>query len=276
MANKIFRGLAAQAIDDLIQYFERSKEIFWDESAGKLIHPGEYGVYREAIVSKLLSLFLPKQYGISSGFIITNSGDVSTQIDIIVYDKSQTPSLETFENQKFFPIETVVAIGEVKSTIKSKADLKSILEKLSETKALRDKTKSPRVQSRKVPGAYDPRNNPFDQIVSFLIAYEFDFELNADDMSTILKDTIPMYRHNLVLSLHSYYLSYMANEVKGVYIPAVSGVEHKCCVERIHNRNNNYEMYIEFLMQLTNAITLTTTLSIDYILYFTDNYTEKI
>ena len=135
--NKLFKNITLENYNELLQSYERSKEIFWDADNSKLIHPGEFGEYREDILKRFLGLYIPEEFGISSGFVITSSGLISNQCHIIIYDKSKTPRIQNFENQRFFPIETVLGIGEVKSTISSMAELNKYLQKLSKLKELR-------------------------------------------------------------------------------------------------------------------------------------------
>jgi hypothetical protein len=108
------------------------KNIFSNDN-GKLIHPGEFGIYREAICKRFLEFIIPKKLSIDNGFLINTNNEVSTQCDIVIYDSKHTPLVQSNELQRFFPIETVCAIGEVKSTL-SKAQLKETLLKLSKVK----------------------------------------------------------------------------------------------------------------------------------------------
>ncbi|WP_444923345.1 DUF6602 domain-containing protein [Microbulbifer sp. DLAB2-AF] len=137
MSSEIFQALVKNKIEVLKRSFDTSKEIFWDKKTKRLIHAGEYGEYgeyREKAVIDLLKLFIPQNFKISEGFIITSAGDVSTQCDIIIYDPSYCPKIADTEHQKFFPVECVVAIGEIKSEISGTSSLVEILEKLSKIK----------------------------------------------------------------------------------------------------------------------------------------------
>jgi len=136
MSNKILRALTIERIEHLKLAFSTSREVFWEDEKTRILHPGEYGVYREKAVSELLQLFIPESLGIGTGFIITNQGDVSSQCDIIVYDRSSTPNIVTNSHQRFFPVESVLAVGEVKSDISSISQLVSYLVKLSLIKGL--------------------------------------------------------------------------------------------------------------------------------------------
>ena len=48
-------------------------------------HWGEDGRYKEIILSEILRRHLPKNVSVGTGFVV-NQDNISTQIDIIVYD----------------------------------------------------------------------------------------------------------------------------------------------------------------------------------------------
>ena len=118
VANRIFTALANQTIDTFASCFVAlSKEVFYDQENEKLRHPGEFGAFRERLCAQFLKLFIPSYLDVSSGFLINNNDQVSKQCDLIIYDQQYTPMITDAQNLRFFPIETVVCIGEVKSTI---------------------------------------------------------------------------------------------------------------------------------------------------------------
>ena len=80
-----------------------------------LIHPGEFGRYRENICKEFFKNIVPSKYHFADGFIINAHGDISTQCDIILFDPQNTPLIMNDENQRFFSVETVVMVSEVKS-----------------------------------------------------------------------------------------------------------------------------------------------------------------
>lgn len=76
-------------------------------------HWGEEGRYKETILSNFLKRFLPSNIKIGTGFIKTKD-DVSTQIDIIIYDSS-VPLYFKENDFVIIPPEGVMGIIEVKS-----------------------------------------------------------------------------------------------------------------------------------------------------------------
>ena len=91
MASKVFQQIFERHISQFVGlYSEDSTAIFKDEK-NKLIHPGEYGKYREESCKELLRLLLGKEVSVSDGFVITSGDQISTQCDIIVYNSNVSP-----------------------------------------------------------------------------------------------------------------------------------------------------------------------------------------
>src|SRR5438128_86019 len=91
--NEIFKNLAIQNFTNFKNSFHETKRVFWDEKNKRLRHTGEFGIYREDLVKKWLRLVVPEKFGISSGFVISAMGSISTQCDIIIYDRTVTPMI---------------------------------------------------------------------------------------------------------------------------------------------------------------------------------------
>jgi len=80
-------------------------------------HSGEKGGLRERRVADFLLSILPKRYGIGTGHIIDNEGNVSKQTDIVIYDALEGIVLPADDYYSLFPCECVYAAIEVKSTL---------------------------------------------------------------------------------------------------------------------------------------------------------------
>lgn len=99
-------------------------------------HWGEDGRYKEIILSEMLNKHLPKNVSVGTGFVV-NQENISTQIDIIVYD-SKYPLM--FEQGDFVivPSESVLGIIEVKSSL-DVTKAKKAVEKATENGRIIDK-----------------------------------------------------------------------------------------------------------------------------------------
>lgn len=205
-------SLIRQNIDDFIKDFESaSRRLYYNPEIKSFIHPGEFGTYREKICKRFLRPFVPNNYEISSGFLVNNSKEISTQCDIVIFDKDCTPLITDYNNNQFYTVETVAAIGEVKSIL-SKQDFKTAINKLAKCKKIRENIKEPSIFRQKQKLEYNPKNNHYDNIISFLICEKLDFDTSSllGELSSLYESDIePVYRHNMILSfndgLYTYY-----------------------------------------------------------------------
>ncbi len=94
-------------------------------------HWGKDGEYKEAILKNILSKFLPKNYSMGTGFVINKNKKITKQIDIIIYDNS-SPILFSEGGFVIVLANTVKAIIEVKSSIKTTTNLKRIIKTCEE------------------------------------------------------------------------------------------------------------------------------------------------
>lgn len=191
-----------------------ARQVFVDPTTGNLLHPGEFGTYREGILRDFLRICIPARLDIGTGFLITASGDISTQADIVIYDKSAIPRVESIEHQRFFPVEGVCAIGEVKSSL-SKSELKKALNKLARVKAKADDVSSNVFIYRDralASHTFDRTTVAYDQLISFLVCEKFDFDVSSlsTEVSSWYEDDVENHhKHNMVLSISDGLLLYV-------------------------------------------------------------------
>jgi len=120
----------------LEEYFAALSEIMAQESEtlGRFYrHPGKLGENREALVMRLLQTYLPKRFGVGSGFALFGD-EVSTQQDVVVYDQLTNPILFPDTPAPLFPPSALVALIEVKSTLKA-GELREVVTKTGAIKA---------------------------------------------------------------------------------------------------------------------------------------------
>ncbi|WP_306332001.1 DUF6602 domain-containing protein [Vibrio injensis] len=235
MNNNVIKMLGERKATEFVdRYCNHSRSIFVDDN-GDLFHRAEFGTYRERLVKELLVDFLPSYVEVGEGFICNRNDKPSTQCDLVVYNQDETPNLETDDLRRFFPIETVYAVGEVKSKL-SVYDLKAATEKLLTVKKVRWEKPN---NSRPINGVYiddyseqrflphieheereeqldiniwDPENKEFQNIVTFLICESIDLKGQSmiDVAKKLYKPSIkhdPV-RHNFILSLKDGLLTY--------------------------------------------------------------------
>jgi hypothetical protein len=98
-------------------------------------HRGEAGRAREGILRRFLSRIAPPALGLEPGFVIDGQGNVSGQIDLVLYRTEYYPVLEV-GGVKHFLVEAVVAVFEVKASTDSAVKLTDALEQIETVKVL--------------------------------------------------------------------------------------------------------------------------------------------
>ena len=179
--------------------FDNATHIFAsNKHNSNIFHSAEYGAFRERIVSNFIKLLLPKQFELGNGFIITPLGDTSTQCDVIIYDKSNSSVFTESSHARLFPIESVIAVIEVKSDL-TLAQLNKALEKLSEIKLLRTKM-APKTAIRGTNNQFFEDLDICNYIPTFIICKKLKFNIEKNINKIYLPEN-PFLNHNAILSL---------------------------------------------------------------------------
>jgi hypothetical protein len=113
--NLKFSKIVEDIISEINDAKRKSESI---HSAGNIRSSGDEV---ENLIREKISLFLPDRYMVKQGHIINSEGKVSNQFDIIIFDRLNTPKFfESSNKTVFYPIESVLAVGEIKKTLRSK------------------------------------------------------------------------------------------------------------------------------------------------------------
>lgn len=255
MSNEIFDALFREQVDVFRAAFSSvSTEVFYDPAAKRLRHTGEYGTYRESVVRDFIKFIVPRGLDISTGFVITAKNDISTQCDILICDTRMTPLYQEGGRQRFFPVESLFCIGEVKSML-SKAAFRDALNKLAEVKALGERVTSPTIIRKRPDGPFDPVNHPYDLVPSILICQKLDF--NVDDIvneidSLYGPEVVHRHKHNMVLSVEDGLLCYFDKNDKSLPYPRLSNtnLKHRF-VSPGDNKYVHFKLFGSYVFMLT-------------------------
>ncbi len=194
-----------------LDYSNTAKQVFYSPEKESLIHPGEFGMFRERLVRELLTNFLPPCYGVSEGYIIGhNNNDMSTQCDIIIYHKDYTPNFQTSEDQRFFPIESVIAVGEIKSEITSNV-LESAINKLAHVKEMRLKMRNSVPAKQREKRKFDPSNDIRQQIVTFILGNSIKCKKQTieEKLDLSIKNKNYSLKTNLIAGVNDFCVAYI-------------------------------------------------------------------
>jgi hypothetical protein len=102
---KIFMGLQTQMITKL----SVNREVIG--------HSPTKGDSSELNWLEMLREYLPKRYTVDKAFVVDSEGNISDQIDIVIYDRQYSPFLFNQDGAKYVPAECVYAVFEVKQFI---------------------------------------------------------------------------------------------------------------------------------------------------------------
>ena len=123
--------------------------------AGK--HTIEKGLRTEAALRDFLRRHLPPRFGLSRGEIVSARGEVSHQVDIVIYDAHHAPLLEESEASMVFAAESVYAAIEVKPTLQQ-STIDEVAQNIASVKALDRSATVEQHGGHRVYGG--PRQNP--------------------------------------------------------------------------------------------------------------------
>lgn len=84
-----------------------------------ICHPTTKGDASELEWLEMLSTYLPKRYQVDKAFVIDCKGNISEQIDIVIFDRHYSPFLFRQNGATYIPAESVYAIIEVKPVLNS-------------------------------------------------------------------------------------------------------------------------------------------------------------
>ena len=184
--------------------------------------PGLIGSARENPARKQLKKLLPAFVSTGSGIVIDSFGAKSSQQDMVLYERDFCPvySVNDTPQATYFPIEGVIAVGEVKSVV-DKPTLFDALHKVRSAKLL--KRFSEKTQEHGLPAAanyrslgssgtfaaltsneYDQERKFRDQVFGFIICKLFKHKSDAvlDNLQEFGKTHGVAYMPNLIVSLN--------------------------------------------------------------------------
>lgn len=117
-------------------------------------HPGTMGDASELNWIEWLRTYLPNRYSVDKAFMIDCEGNLSDQIDVVIYDQQYTPFVFKQDNVIYVPAESVYGVFEVKQDLK-KEHIEYAAEKAESVRALK-RTSAPIYHAD---GCYPPKKH---------------------------------------------------------------------------------------------------------------------
>lgn len=197
---------------DLVDSFAR---------AGQATTPVLVGTAREQAVRLKLEKLFPQAVGVSTGCVIDVENNTSKQTDIIIYEKDICPvfSINDTPESSYYPCESVIAVGEVKSTLNT-TDLLDAFSKIESVKRLKrfgnKGTSFRKYCSRTViwgsqDETFNQFNKPLDQIYGFILCEKIGMKIDTflSKCAEEVNKRPPYLVPNMVVSLHDGVLVYI-------------------------------------------------------------------
>ncbi len=160
--NQLFIGLQNQMITSL------------EVGRSNFEHAPTVGDVTEDNWIDLFRDYLPKRYAIDKAFVIDHLGNISEQIDLVIYDRQYSPFIFNEKSAKYIPAESVYVIFEVKQTL-NKAHLEYASNKIASVRKLKR-------TSAKIPhagGFYEPKTP--NKIIGGILTTESEWKLGLGD-----------------------------------------------------------------------------------------------
>jgi hypothetical protein len=83
-------------------------------------HPTAKGNISENSWRNLLENYLPQRYCVAEAFVVDSKGNISEQLDLVIFDRQYSPFLFKVEGACYIPAESVYAVFEIKQTANKK------------------------------------------------------------------------------------------------------------------------------------------------------------
>lgn len=100
-----------------------------------MTHPGEKGRNNELVLKTFLQDHLPQKYSLTTGKVVSANGKESSQTDIIIQDRLNSPAFIDARAFSIVPIESTYGIISVKTTI-DKSELEDATAQVASVRAL--------------------------------------------------------------------------------------------------------------------------------------------
>jgi hypothetical protein len=178
--------------------------------------PHLVGSAKEKAVRDKLASLLPSFVGVGTGCIIDTFGNTSKQCDLVIYEKDFCPIFSINDNpdSTYFPCESVIAIGEIKTSLNTE----QLTDSFSKVKSVKSLKRFSAPFSKGTIGgfefrhygskmiitgveseAYDQTLKHYDQIYSFILSE--DIILNLDTFLTKYVELVRLSESHLLPNL---------------------------------------------------------------------------
>lgn len=220
-----------------------------------ILHPGCEGDSLENAWIELMRKYLPNRYSVDKAMVVDHEGNVSQQIDIVIYDNWFTPFIFNQNGFKYIPAESVYAVFEVKPDIGGTSagshNIKYAGEKIASVRNLK-RTSTNMINSGK---KYDPR--PLTKILGGIIGIKCSQQLDTINNHIKSLDGVQTIDMGCTVENGSFFVDYQSPEdyaeIKGVSNEDVIAYYDKRTTADVRWSKPEHSLLM-FLMQLTSYL----------------------
>ncbi len=154
--------------------------------------PQLVGSSKERAVRKKLESLLPSIAGVGTGCVIDIEGNTSKQCDIIIYERYFCPVFSVNDNPEttYYPCESVIAVGEIKTSLNSE----QLIDSFEKIKSVKELKRDMLPRNPLVSSTYEFRSYGSKMVISGSKEEEFNQEEKFTDQiyGFILAEDIPL------------------------------------------------------------------------------------
>jgi hypothetical protein len=205
---KILKALNSEVITEL-------------ELARSISHPGESGRAREKIIENFFRRLIPKDFDISTGFVIDAHGGISKQMDIVIYRTNYHPVFE-IGGIKHFMVESVAVVIQNKASIQSVKVLQGALDNIRSVKKL-DKSNGGKNRASHLIGGEVDVNSFFAETFGAIAAQSsMTKEAIREELLGFLRSTDRSLWPNMYVDVNEFMAGYLTTEGQATANPRVA------------------------------------------------------
>ncbi len=186
-------------------------------------HSTSIGEAVEEAFRDFLEQRLPRAFAVGEGFVFEHGGKRALQQDIVIFDNLHHPRLLSEGRQGLFPIDTVVAIVEVKANL-GEQEIKDAVKKIASAKSLKRGVKN------EISGTLSGKN--VIPLRGYIFAYSTRFKkvrTVADHLADAVQQHSPELRPDFMLVQDKWWLDWVdkdGNNAKHLDTPAALRIVH--------------------------------------------------
>lgn len=168
------------SIKSLFQDLQQQMKTQLETNRKHILHPGSKGDSSENNWIEWLNTYLPNRYKAEKAIVIDHKGNLSEQMDVVIYDPQYSLFVFNQNGMIYIPAESVYAVFEVKQNL-TKGNIEYAGKKIKSVRQL-ERTSAPIYY---VKGQYSPK--PLFDIIGGILTLTNDWKTLGDAFETAIK-----------------------------------------------------------------------------------------